>query len=85
MAAELAPETSASTRSIPVMGVTGLLEQFMGMPDTPANRAKFLATIPIGRFGGRRSTSRAPPSISPADDAEFITGVELPVDGGRTV
>jgi 3-oxoacyl-[acyl-carrier protein] reductase len=30
--------------------VTGLLSDFMGMPDTPENRTKFIATIPLGRL-----------------------------------
>ena len=46
MAVELAPQKIRVNCIAPVMGVTGLLEQFMGMPDTPENRARFIATIP---------------------------------------
>ncbi|MFV0301367.1 MAG: SDR family oxidoreductase, partial [Paracoccus sp. (in: a-proteobacteria)] len=50
LAVELAPDRIRVNCIAPVMGVTGLLEQFMGMPDTPENREKFLATIPLGRL-----------------------------------
>lgn len=66
------------------MGVTGLLEQFMGMPDTPENRQNFLATIPMGRFSEPRDVANAALYLG-SDEADFITGVILEVDGGRTV
>ena len=66
------------------MGATGLLEQFMGMPDTPENRAKFLATIPMGRMSTPQDIANACLFLA-SDEAEFITGVVLAVDGGRTI
>lgn len=84
LAVELAPDHIRVNVICPVMGVTGLLEQFMGMPDTPENRKKFLATIPLGRLSTPLDIARAAVFLA-SDDAEFITGVELPVDGGRTV
>ncbi|MFM7669672.1 MAG: glucose 1-dehydrogenase, partial [Betaproteobacteria bacterium] len=50
MAVELAPDKIRVNALCPVMGATALLEDFMGMPDTPENRAKFLSTIPLGRM-----------------------------------
>ena len=50
LAVELAPWKIRVNALCPVMGVTGLLETFMGMPDTPENRAWFTATIPLGRL-----------------------------------
>jgi 3-oxoacyl-[acyl-carrier protein] reductase len=84
LAVELAPDNIRVNVICPVMGVTGLLEQFMGMPDTPDNRKKFLATIPLGRLSTPLDIARAAVFLA-SDDAEFITGVEFPVDGGRTV
>jgi 3-oxoacyl-[acyl-carrier protein] reductase len=84
LAVELAPDNIRVNVICPVMGVTGLLEQFMGMPDTPENRKKFLATIPLGRLSTPLDIARAAVFLA-SDDAEFITGVEFPVDGGRTV
>ncbi len=84
LAVDLAPDGIRVNVICPVMGATGLLEQFMGMPDTPDNRKKFLATIPLGRLSTPLDIARAALWLA-SDDAEFITGVELPVDGGRTV
>ena len=84
LAVELAPWKIRVNAICPVIGETGLLEAFMGLPDTPENRAKFLATIPLGRMS--RATDVANAALYLAlDEAEFITGVEFPVDGGRTV
>ena len=67
----------------PVIGATGLLESFMGMPDTPENRQRFLATIPLGRMSTPADIANA--CVWLADPASsFITGILLPVDGGRT-
>lgn len=84
LAVELGPDNIRVNAICPVMGATGLLESFMGMPDTPENRKKFVATIPLGRLSDPRDIARAAVYLA-SDDAEFITGVEFPVDGGRTV
>ena len=84
MAVELAPYKIRVNGIAPVMGETGLLEAFMGMPDTPENRAKFVATIPWGRLSTPRDIANACLFLA-SDDAEFITGVILEVDGGRTI
>jgi 3-oxoacyl-[acyl-carrier protein] reductase len=67
-----------------VIGERGLLEKFMGVPDTPMNRARFIATIPLGRMA-RPSDVAAAALYLARDAAEFISGLELPVDGARTV
>ncbi|HEY8610645.1 MAG TPA: glucose 1-dehydrogenase [Roseomonas sp.] len=67
----------------PVMGVTGLTSAFMGVEDTPANRQRFLATIPIGRLSTPADIANACVWLA-EDSSSFITGVLLPVDGGRT-
>jgi 3-oxoacyl-[acyl-carrier protein] reductase len=84
MAVELGPDNIRVNAICPVMGATGMLELFMGMPDTPENRKKFIATIPLGRLAEGKDVARAAVFLA-SDDAEFITGVEFPVDGGRTV
>lgn len=47
MAAELGPDNIRVNAICPVMGATGLIEQFLGVPDTPENRAKVIAGIPL--------------------------------------
>ncbi|MDB5485407.1 MAG: short-chain dehydrogenase/reductase, partial [Tardiphaga sp.] len=48
------------------------------------NRAKFLATIPLGRLSTPTDIANACVYLG-GDESIFITGVILPVDGGRTV
>ena len=84
MAAELGPDNIRVNVICPVMGATGLIEQFMGVPDTPENRAKIVTGIPLGRLSTPQDVASAALWLA-SDSAQFITGVELPVDGGRTI
>lgn len=84
LAVELAPENIRVNAVCPVLGETGLLEAFMGVPDTPENRARFLATIPMGRLSKPEDIAKATLFLA-SEDAAFVTGVLLPVDGGRTI
>jgi 3-oxoacyl-[acyl-carrier protein] reductase len=84
MAVELGPDGIRVNAICPVIGETALLEKFMGVPDTPENRAKFIATIPLGRLSRPADVANAALFLA-SDAAEFISGVEFPVDGGRTV
>lgn len=84
MAVELAPDRIRVNCVCPVLGETGLLEAFMGVPDTPENRARFLATIPLGRLSRPDDIAHAALYLA-SDEAQFLTGVLLPVDGGRTI
>ncbi len=83
MATELARDNIRVNSVCPVIGATALLEQFMGMPDTEENRAKFLATIPLGRMSTPADIANACVWLA-EDQTSFITGILLPVDGGRT-
>jgi len=84
LAVELAPDGIRVCGIAPVMGETGLLETFMGMPDTPENRARFVATIPLGRLSKPSDVANAALYLA-SDEAELVTGVNLEVDGGRCV
>jgi 3-oxoacyl-[acyl-carrier protein] reductase len=84
MAAELGPDNIRVNAICPVMGATGMIEQFLGMPDTPENRAKIVAGIPLGRMSTPEDVANATLYLA-CDAAKFITGVEMPVDGGRTI
>jgi 3-oxoacyl-[acyl-carrier protein] reductase len=84
MAVELAPDRIRVNAICPVMGATALLADFMGVPDTPENRARFISTIPLGRMAEPADVAAAAVFLA-TDAAEFLTGVELPVDGGRTI
>ena len=84
LAVELAPDAIRVNAIAPVMGETGLLEHFMGCKDTPENRARFLATIPLGRLSKPRDIANAALYLA-SDEADMLTGVILEVDGGRTI
>lgn len=84
MAVELAPLNIRVNAINPVIGETGLLEQFMGTPDTPENRARFLAGIPLGRFSTPRDIANVALFLADPDSA-FLTGVAIEADGGRCI
>jgi 3-oxoacyl-[acyl-carrier protein] reductase len=84
LAVELGPDGIRVNNICPVMGETALLEQFMGVPDTPENRARFVATIPLGRLSKPDDIAAVAVFLA-TDAASFLNGVELPVDGGRVV
>jgi 3-oxoacyl-[acyl-carrier protein] reductase len=84
MAAELGPDGIRVNAVCPVMSPTALIEQFLGVPDTPEARAKVVAGIPLGRMSTPEDVAEAALYLA-SDAARFITGVELPVDGGRTI
>ena len=84
MALELAPDGIRVNAVCPVIGATGMLETFMGQPDTPELRQKFIDTVPLGRMSRPEDIANAVLYLA-ADEGEFLTGVCLPVDGGRTI
>jgi 3-oxoacyl-[acyl-carrier protein] reductase len=67
-----------------VIAATGMLADAMGMADSDENRRKFTASIPMGRFCRTEDVANAALYLA-SDEASFITGVEFPVDGGRTI
>jgi len=83
MAVELAPFGVRVNAINPVAGETPLLKTFMG-EDTPEIRAKFLSTIPLGRFSTPEDMGNAACFLC-SDEASMITGVALEVDGGRVI
>ena len=64
-------------------GETPLLSTFMG-EDSPDIRAKFLASIPMGRFSTPQDMGAAAAFLC-SDEASMITGIAMDVDGGRCI
>jgi 3-oxoacyl-[acyl-carrier protein] reductase len=83
MAVELAPDKIRVCALAPVAGETPLLAMFMG-EDTPEKRAAFKATVPLGRFSTPQDIGQAALFLA-SDEAAFLTGVVLEVDGGRCI
>jgi 3-oxoacyl-[acyl-carrier protein] reductase len=84
MAAELAVDNIRVNGINPVMGETGLIGKFLPGDDTPENRAKVIAGIPLGRLSTPQDVANACLFLA-SDEASFITGVCLDVDGGRCI
>lgn len=83
MAVELAPDNIRVNAICPVASETPMLDRFMG-GDTPELRAKFTASVPLGRLGAPEDVASAAIYLA-SDEAKFLTGLALPVDGGRCV
>lgn len=83
MAVELAPDKIRVCALAPVAGETPLLAMFMG-EDTPEKRAAFKATVPLGRLSTPHDIGAAALFLA-SDEAAFLTGVVLEVDGGRCI
>ena len=84
MAVELAPDKIRVNAINPVAGDTPLLKQFLPGEDTPEIRQKYVDTIPLGRLSQPLDIARAALFLV-SDEAEFITGVCMEVDGGRCI
>ena len=84
MAIELAPNQIRVNALCPVFALTNMAVEFMGGEDTPEIREKFTASIPIGRVNTPRDLANAALYLA-SDEASFITGVALEVDGGRCI
>jgi 3-oxoacyl-[acyl-carrier protein] reductase len=81
---ELAPDNIRVNGLCPVAGDTGMLDGFLG--DGPKNESysKFVSTVPLGRLCQPRDMANAALYLA-SDEADFITGIMLEVDGGRCV
>ncbi|EHY55200.1 hypothetical protein HRR83_005546 [Exophiala dermatitidis] len=84
MAVEYAPKKIRFNAVCPVVGSTGMTHLFLGKPDTEENRKAFVSTIPMGRGSTPKDIANACCYLA-SDEAEFVTGVNLEVDGGRCV
>ncbi|HHI81821.1 MAG TPA: SDR family oxidoreductase [Rhizobiales bacterium] len=84
MAVELAPDNIRVNALNPVAGGTPMLAAFMGGEVTDEMKEKFVSTIPLGRLSTPRDMANAALYLA-SDEADFITGVCLEVDGGRCI
>lgn len=83
LAIELAPENIRVTAVNPVAGETPLLATFMGA-DTPELREKFRSSVPLGRLSTPRDIANTVAFLA-SDEAAFLTGIAVEVDGGRCI
>ena len=83
MAVELAPDKIRVCAIAPTIGETALLASFMG-GDSNELREKFRAGVPLGRLSTPQDVANAALFLG-SDEADFLTGVVLEVDGGKSV
>lgn len=83
LAIELAPHNIRVTAVNPVAGETPLLASFMGA-DTPELREKFRSSVPLGRLSTPRDIANTVAFLA-SDEAAFLTGIAVEVDGGRCI
>ncbi|SMQ46899.1 unnamed protein product [Zymoseptoria tritici ST99CH_1A5] len=82
MAVEYAKDNIRFNTACPVVGLgTGLTDLFLGKPE---NEATFMATVPLGRGSTPRDVANTCCFLC-SDEADFLTGIDIPVDGGRCV
>ena len=84
MAAELAPDKIRVNAVNPAVSDTAMLKDVLGGEDTPEGRAKLISSIPLGRMSIPKDVANAALYLA-SDEAEFITGVCMEVDGGRCI
>lgn len=85
LAAELGPDNIRVNCINPVFNPdTGLSAEFAGGPLDDVRRAKFLSTIPLGRFSTALDVANAVLYLA-SDEAAFVSGVCIEVDGARCV
>jgi NAD(P)-dependent dehydrogenase (short-subunit alcohol dehydrogenase family) len=84
LAAEYGPHGIRVNAVCPLLGATGLFETFTGVADSPESRRLFLPNVPLGRLCEPRDVADACLFLA-SDDARFVTGVCLEVDGGRAI
>lgn len=82
LAAELAPHRVRVCVLNPMLGETPLLGRFMGTEDTPEARERFISRVPLGRLARAADVANAALFLA-SDEAEYLTGIALDVDGGR--
>jgi NAD(P)-dependent dehydrogenase (short-subunit alcohol dehydrogenase family) len=83
----LAPDSIRVNCVCPAPIDTPMLDIFMGRPDVESNKHENLArmkqVIPLGRVGTPMEVAQAGLFLV-SDEASYVTGVSLPVDGGYT-
>jgi 3-oxoacyl-[acyl-carrier protein] reductase len=82
LAVELAPDKIRVCAIAPVATETPLLPTFLG--PAPGQREKFQATVPLGRLAQPQDIANMALFLA-SDEAAFITGNIVEVDGGRCV
>ena len=82
LAAEYAPEGVRFNSNMSSVRCDCLLELFSGVADTAEERARFALSVPLRRMFEPADIAAAAVYLA-SDEAAFVTGVNLPIEGGR--
>lgn len=82
---ELASDNIRVNCLAPVATDTPMLASFIGAKNNyEEGKARFISTIPLGRLATAEDIAEAAVYFA-SDEAAFLTGVVLPIDGGRGI
>ncbi|PGG99032.1 hypothetical protein AJ80_09422 [Polytolypa hystricis UAMH7299] len=84
LAAEYGSHQIRVNNVCPLLSGTGLFEMFVGVPDTPENRAQFVSNVPLGRLTDPNDVANMCLYLG-SDEARFINGTDMVVDGGKCI
>ncbi|EAS31000.3 oxidoreductase [Coccidioides immitis RS] len=84
LAAEYGSHQIRVNNVCPLLSGTGLFEMFVGVPDTPENRQQFISNVPLGRLTDPNDVANMCLYLA-SDEAAFINGTDLVVDGGKCI
>lgn len=68
----------------PLLTSTALFKEFVGVEDTPENRKQFEAQVPMGRICDVEDVAGVCVFLA-SDEAKFVTGESIKVDGGKCI
>lgn len=83
MASELGAKNIRVNALCPVAADTPLFRDVVGGEITDAHRERFTSGIPLGRLATSEDVASAALYLA-SEDGAFLSGVLLPIDGGRT-
>ena len=84
LAAEYGPENIRVNAVAPLLSATPLFENFVGVPGTPENIAKYISQVPLGRLTEPEDVANAALYLA-SEDGAFTTGQNLILDGGKGI
>ena len=84
LALELASDNIRVNCLAPVATDTPMLAAFIGAKDYEQGKAAFIAGIPLGRLATADDVAQAALFLA-SDEAAFLTGIVMPIDGGRGI
>ena len=84
LAAEYGKDGIRVNALAPLLSGTQLFESFVGVPHNEENVKKFLGNVPLGRLTNPTDIANTALFLA-SDEGAFISGVNMQVDGGRSV